>query len=708
MSSQLQLPTPAERSQKLAQIQKAIANMTAGEYAEFKQKIRSRYQQQQLLQQSQAQLPHELSALVQSTAQQLDPLPQQYLPPELASQMYKIIQSSSNYSDNSVPSFTGMCLICNCSAPKFLNLTPDPIFSNLDIGTSPFLSSGLQYQSNQYLPSPDSLSQLQNMTKQNAEFLSPYMATSAYLQSLNQKQNPDVSSLNWNDSLAAPIFPGDTNDQALSMLASSSSQKKTHNFPVDFSRFDLLPSPLSAYTPSPAWTNYESNASEFDPTEGAMFPISVDASPYLTNLQDQPIADAPPSLFENVVPAKSNTHEIPELTYDSPVIPDNSLKLKNKSAPSPYTELAGLSINGLQEDTYTTYNDAFNPYVFERIEFTDDATTPSYGNTERKESSGFVYDQVDDNYNAKNTQSSSDEETERRIKIEPEDYYDAPLIKMEYDDYDSDEIAEPGHYGEKRLPGTSPRAVKTEYSDEFTELTESEEKKDQVSDEDDDFEMQSDVYSESEAEFSESSDDEFSSTPKTRRKSNASKTLKGGLKVSTANIKISKSNTGTYVCSTCSRDFNRRFNLLTHLKTHDSNRPRPFTCPNCAATFVRQHDLTRHASVHATTKPHKCPGCETQFSRRDAMLRHVMQRSKCAKAAEKAEKEAVDLINKGSGDLGVTAAAAGLSRGRGRRRKSGGLSIQKTEIQLLHEDPEAKKVIDEAFRMQKELMKKNK
>ncbi|KAJ3410518.1 hypothetical protein HDV05_003675 [Chytridiales sp. JEL 0842] len=80
-----------------------------------------------------------------------------------------------------------------------------------------------------------------------------------------------------------------------------------------------------------------------------------------------------------------------------------------------------------------------------------------------------------------------------------------------------------------------------------------------------------------------------------------------------------------YPCPHCSKPFTRKFNLKTHLLTHNPERPRPFTCeePGCGKTFVRIHDLERHLVVHKGVKGWVCPGCGIGFTRKDAMGRHV-------------------------------------------------------------------------------------
>ncbi|KAJ3274268.1 hypothetical protein HK104_004140 [Borealophlyctis nickersoniae] len=74
----------------------------------------------------------------------------------------------------------------------------------------------------------------------------------------------------------------------------------------------------------------------------------------------------------------------------------------------------------------------------------------------------------------------------------------------------------------------------------------------------------------------------------------------------------------------CTRTFSRRFNLQTHLGTHDPNRPRPYKCTLCPRSFVRQPDLERHGNVHRNVgRPHACD-CGKSYARRDALVRHQM------------------------------------------------------------------------------------
>ncbi|KAJ3126332.1 hypothetical protein HK101_005768, partial [Irineochytrium annulatum] len=83
-----------------------------------------------------------------------------------------------------------------------------------------------------------------------------------------------------------------------------------------------------------------------------------------------------------------------------------------------------------------------------------------------------------------------------------------------------------------------------------------------------------------------------------------------------------------FTCPHCDKPFTRKFNLKTHLLTHDPSRARPYACPvrGCGKTFVRTHDLERHSGVHERkkggVKRFTCGQCGVGFGRKDAMGRH--------------------------------------------------------------------------------------
>lgn len=93
-------------------------------------------------------------------------------------------------------------------------------------------------------------------------------------------------------------------------------------------------------------------------------------------------------------------------------------------------------------------------------------------------------------------------------------------------------------------------------------------------------------------------------------------------------VKEAKLNdTRQFVCTVCQRGFSRRYNLGTHIKTHNKNRSKPFGCHLCTKSFDRKHDCERHVStVHMGERLFTCKPCNVSFSRRDALSRHQAQK----------------------------------------------------------------------------------
>ncbi|KAI7903253.1 uncharacterized protein BX663DRAFT_485987 [Cokeromyces recurvatus] len=82
-----------------------------------------------------------------------------------------------------------------------------------------------------------------------------------------------------------------------------------------------------------------------------------------------------------------------------------------------------------------------------------------------------------------------------------------------------------------------------------------------------------------------------------------------------------------YYCHICNHVSKRRYNLMTHIKTHDKSRIKEFGCTICEKRFDRRHDRDRHlATVHRGERSFTCKHCTTHFSRRDALNRHLIQR----------------------------------------------------------------------------------
>ncbi|KAF7723633.1 hypothetical protein EC973_001775 [Apophysomyces ossiformis] len=82
-----------------------------------------------------------------------------------------------------------------------------------------------------------------------------------------------------------------------------------------------------------------------------------------------------------------------------------------------------------------------------------------------------------------------------------------------------------------------------------------------------------------------------------------------------------------FECPVCKSKFSRRYNLGTHVKTHDKNRQKSFSCYLCPKAFDRKHDCDRHIStVHHGERSFSCAECPSTFSRKDALTRHMMQK----------------------------------------------------------------------------------
>ncbi len=82
----------------------------------------------------------------------------------------------------------------------------------------------------------------------------------------------------------------------------------------------------------------------------------------------------------------------------------------------------------------------------------------------------------------------------------------------------------------------------------------------------------------------------------------------------------------SFTCDICNRQFNRMYNLKSHLLSHQLLRP--FPCTECGAKFSRNHDLNRHLKIHNEDRPYKCDHCRKGFIRRDALKRHLIK-NKC-------------------------------------------------------------------------------
>ena len=48
----------------------------------------------------------------------------------------------------------------------------------------------------------------------------------------------------------------------------------------------------------------------------------------------------------------------------------------------------------------------------------------------------------------------------------------------------------------------------------------------------------------------------------------------------------------------CGKKFDSKISLESHQKTHDKNRPKPFTCQRCGHATDNKLNFERHSNVH--------------------------------------------------------------------------------------------------------------
>ncbi|XP_063543942.1 zinc finger protein 184-like [Cydia strobilella] len=85
------------------------------------------------------------------------------------------------------------------------------------------------------------------------------------------------------------------------------------------------------------------------------------------------------------------------------------------------------------------------------------------------------------------------------------------------------------------------------------------------------------------------------------------------------NFEIVETETKTYSCDTCEKQFATKKLLYEHELTHIAHE---YPCEICGKTFSFLHQLTNHTRVHTGEKPYKCTMCTKQYAWHTTLARH--------------------------------------------------------------------------------------
>lgn len=75
----------------------------------------------------------------------------------------------------------------------------------------------------------------------------------------------------------------------------------------------------------------------------------------------------------------------------------------------------------------------------------------------------------------------------------------------------------------------------------------------------------------------------------------------------------------------CDRQFNRKYTLVEHMKTHTGEKPHVCPVRSCSKRFSTSGNLSRHKRLHGVIKPLECPvdGCYCTFPSDNKLDKHM-------------------------------------------------------------------------------------
>ncbi|XP_073412527.1 LOW QUALITY PROTEIN: uncharacterized protein [Dendrobates tinctorius] len=77
----------------------------------------------------------------------------------------------------------------------------------------------------------------------------------------------------------------------------------------------------------------------------------------------------------------------------------------------------------------------------------------------------------------------------------------------------------------------------------------------------------------------------------------------------------------TFSCSECGKCFRDKSAIVDHQRTHTGERP--FSCSECGKCFVQKSNLVKHQRTHTGEKPYLCSECGKCFSHRSGLVYHL-------------------------------------------------------------------------------------